>query len=102
MVTEAPAVVVRVKDDAGRVAVGLAAASEYQAPVLARLLTTIVWVPATVPEAALAETMFALEEVTDLSAKGPLREFSDCRSFWTAWVAVWMAVRAVVWLLRVV
>ena len=62
MVTEAPAVVVRVKDEEGRVEVGLAAASEYHAPVLARLLTTIVWVPATVPVAAVAETMFALEE----------------------------------------
>jgi len=101
MVTEAPAAVVRVKDEDGKAAVALAEESEYQAPVLARLLTTIVWVPVTVPVAAVADAMFALEEVTDLAARGPFRELSECISFWTAWVAVWIAVKAVVWLLRV-
>jgi len=102
MVTEAPAAVVRVKDEDGRVAVALAAESEYHAPVLARLLTTIVWVPVTVPVAAVADAMFALDEVTDLAARGPVRELSACISFWTAWVAVWIVVKAVVWLVRVV
>jgi hypothetical protein len=81
MVTDAPAVVASVKDDAGRVAVAVAAASEYHAPVVARLLTSIVCVPVTVPVAAVAETILELEEVTVRAAKGPLREFSDCMSF---------------------
>jgi hypothetical protein len=96
MVTEAPAAVVRVKDEEGNVAVALAAESEYQAPVLAKPLTTIVWVPVTVPVAAVADAMLALEETTDLAARGPVRELNACMSFWTAWVAVWIAVRAVV------
>ena len=62
MVTDAPAVVVRVKDEEGRVAVELAAASEYHAPVLAKLLTTIVWVPAAVPVVAVADLHFRVAE----------------------------------------
>jgi hypothetical protein len=101
MVTEAPAAVVRVNDEDGRVVVALAVESVYHAAVVARLLTTTVWIPVTVPVAAEADTMFALEEVTDLAARGPARELSACTSFWTACVAVWMAVSAFVWLVSV-
>jgi hypothetical protein len=41
-------------DDVGRPAVGLLSRLEYHAAVLARLLTTTVWVPVTVPVAAVA------------------------------------------------
>jgi hypothetical protein len=102
IVTEAPAVVERVKDDAGRIAVGLLAGSEYHDPVVARLLTTIVWLPAGVPAAAPAETIFEFEEIAVRADSGPVREFRFCKSVWTASVAFCMAVRAVVWLLSVV
>jgi hypothetical protein len=101
MVAERPAAVVRVTEDAPRVAVGLLSRLEYHAPVLARLLTTMTWLPATVPVAAVAVTSL-LEEVTVRAAKGPFRVFSDARSVATAVVAVWIAVRAVVWLVSVV
>ena len=56
MVAEVPAALVRVMDEEGRVAVGLVSRSEYHAPVVARLLTTTAWSPATVPVAAVAVT----------------------------------------------
>ena len=101
MVAERPAVVVRVMEDAGRVAVGLLARLEYHAPVLAKLLTTTTWLPATVPVAAVAVTSL-LEDVTVRAARGPVRVLSDARSVVTAVVAVWIAVSAVVWLVSVV
>jgi hypothetical protein len=101
MVAEWPDVVVSVKEDEGSVAVGLLARLEYHAPVLAKLLTTTTWLPETVPVAAVAVTSL-LEEVTVRAAKGPVRVFSDARSVATAVVAVWIAVRAVVWLVSVV
>jgi hypothetical protein len=55
-VTESPDAVVRVKDDVGSVAVGLDSTPEYQPAVVAKLLTTTVWVPVTVPVAAVAVT----------------------------------------------
>jgi hypothetical protein len=88
-------VVVSVKEDDGRVAVALVARSEYHAPVLAKPLTTTAWVPATVPAAAVALTSLE-DEVTVRFDKGPVRLFRACISFWTAVVAVCMAVRAVV------
>jgi hypothetical protein len=88
-------------DDVGRVAVELDSRLEYQAPEVATLLTTTVWEPATVPVAAVAVSSLVLEDVTVRFAKGPVRVFSDCISATTAFVAVWIAVRAVVWLVRV-
>jgi hypothetical protein len=101
MVAERPDVVVRVKEDEGSVAVGLLARLEYHAPVLAKLLTTTTWSPATVPVAAVAVTSLP-DDVTVLAARGPVRVFNDARSVATAVVAVWIAVRAVVWLVSVV
>jgi hypothetical protein len=101
MVLEAPAAVVMVSEEEGRVAVGLAARSEYQEPVTAKLLTTIEWLPATVPEAAVAATLL-LEDVTVRAARGPVRLFNDCKSFVSAVVAAWIAFRSVVWVLSVV
>jgi hypothetical protein len=101
MVAEWPAAVVIVTEEDGRVAVGLASRSEYHAPVLAKLLTTTTWSPATVPVAAVAVTSL-LEDVTVRAARGPVRVLSDARSVVTAAVAVWIAVSAVVWLVSVV
>jgi hypothetical protein len=100
-VVEVPDALVRVMEEEGRVAVGLVSRPEYHAPVLAKLLTTTTWSPATVPVAAVAVTS-PLEEVTVRAARGPVRVFSDARSVVTAVVAVWIAVRAVVWLVSVV
>lgn len=102
MVTGAPVPAVRVMDDAGRVAVALVARSEYQAPVVAKLLTTTVWLPATVPAAAVAVTSAVLEDVAVRCDSGPVRLFNDCKSVVTAVVAVWIAVREVVWPVSVV
>jgi hypothetical protein len=88
MVAVAPEFVVIVKEEVGRVEVGLASRSEYHDPALARLLTTTVCTPATVPVAAVAVRALMLEEVTVRAAKGPLRVFSDCMSDSTADVAV--------------
>ena len=102
MVTGAPVPAVRVKDDVGRVAVALVARSEYHDPVLAKLLTTTVWLPATVPAAAVAVTSAVLEDVAVRCDRGPFRLFNDCKSVVTAVVAVWIAVREVVWPVSVV
>jgi len=80
IVTAVPLAGVIVMDDVGRVAVELVSKLEYQAPVLAMLLTTTVWEPATVPEAAVAVTSLLAEDVTVRSDKGPVRLFSDCIS----------------------
>ena len=53
-VTDLPEAGINVMDDVGRPAVGLLSRLEYHAAVLARLLTTTVWVPVTVPVAAVA------------------------------------------------
>jgi hypothetical protein len=87
-VAVAPTVVVIVRDEVGNVAVALDSKSEYQDPVVARLLTTTVWVPETVPVAAVAVRSLLLEEVTVLAARGPVKVFSDCISVARASVAV--------------
>jgi hypothetical protein len=101
MVLEPPEALVMVMEEDGRVAVGLVSRLEYHAPVVARLLTTTTWSPATVPVAAVALTSL-LEDVTVRAARGPVRVFRDARSVVTAAVAVWIAVRAVAWLESVV
>ena len=88
IVTVAPALVVNVTDDDARGAVGLDSRSEYQAPVLARLLITTVCTPATVPVAAVAVRSFGSDEATVRAANGPARVFSDCMSVSRAAVAV--------------
>jgi hypothetical protein len=88
MVTAVPPAGVIVMDEVGRVAVELVSRLEYHAPVVARLFTTTVWEPATVPVAAVAVSSLVLEKVTVLLAKGPVRVFSDCISVMTAFVAV--------------
>lgn len=88
MVAVAPAVVVIVRDDVGKIAVGLDSRSEYQDPVVARLFTTTVWVPETVPVAAVAVRSLLLEEVTVLAARGPVKVFRFCISVARASVAV--------------
>jgi hypothetical protein len=100
MVEDSPLALVRVKEVAGRAAVGLASRSEYQAPVVARLLTTTLCVPATVPLAAVALTALDNDDVTVRAESGPLSVLSACMSLETACVAVCIAVSAVVWLLR--
>jgi hypothetical protein len=55
-VTESPEAVVSVNDEVESVAVGLDSLPEYQPAVVARLFTTIVWVPVAVPVAAVAVT----------------------------------------------
>jgi hypothetical protein len=87
---------VMVKDVEGSVVAALAERSEYQAPVLATLLTTTLWVPATVPLAAVAVTSELLEDVTVREAKGPVREFNDCMSVCIAVIAVCIAVSSLV------
>jgi hypothetical protein len=96
MVTAMPPGAVIVMDDVGKVEVELVSRLEYHAPEAARLFTTTEWEPATVPVAAVAVTSLVLEEVTVLLARGPVKVFSDCISVMTAFVAVWIAVRAVV------
>ena len=63
------------------VAVALDSRSEYHDPVVAGLVTTTVWTPATVPVAAVAVSSVLLEEVTVRAARGPVRVLSDCMSF---------------------
>ena len=88
MVAVAPAAVVIVRDEVGSVAVALDSKSEYQDPIVARLFTTTVWVPETVPVAAVAERSLLSEEVTVLAARGPVKVFKFCISVATASVAV--------------
>jgi hypothetical protein len=87
-VCERPDAVVKVKEDGGRAVVGSASALEYHAAVLARLFTTTVWVPETVPVAAVAVRSLLLEEVTVLAARGPVNELRFCISVARASVAV--------------
>jgi hypothetical protein len=87
-VTEAPPEVVSVNDDVGRFAVGLVSRSEYQPAVVARLFTTTVCVPETVPVAAVAVRSLVFEDVTVRAAKGPVSEFIVCISVCIASVAV--------------
>lgn len=101
-VTDLPEAGINVMDDVGRAAVGLLSRLEYHAPVLARLLTTTVWVPVAVPVAAVALRSLVFEDDTVLAASGPDRELRDCISVAIASVAVSIAVSAVVWLVRVV
>jgi hypothetical protein len=89
-------------DDVGRAAVGLLSRLEYHDPVLARLLTTTVWVPVAVPVTAVALRSLVFEDDTVLAASGPDRELRDCISVAIASVAVSIAVSAVVWLVSVV
>jgi EamA domain-containing membrane protein RarD len=77
IVTAVPLAGVIVMDEVGRVAVELVSMLEYQAPVLAILLTTTVWEPAAVPEAAVAVISLVLEDVTVRCDNGPARLFSD-------------------------
>jgi hypothetical protein len=88
MVAVAPAVVAIVRDEVGSIAVALDSKSEYHDPIVARLFTTTVCVPETVPVAAVAVRSLLSEEVTVLDARGPAKVFSDCISVATASVAV--------------
>jgi hypothetical protein len=88
--------------DVGNEAVGLLSILEYHDPVLARLLTTTVWVPVAVPVAAVAVRSLVFEDDTVLAARGPVRVLRDCISVARASVAVSIEVSAVVWLVRVV
>jgi hypothetical protein len=86
----------------GKAVVELVSSSEYHDPVVARLLTTTLWAPVTVPVAAVAVRYALLEEVTVRAAKGPVKLLSDSISVEIDSVAVWIAVNAVVWLVSVV
>jgi hypothetical protein len=101
-VTDLPEAGINVMDDVGRAAVGLLSRLEYHDPVLARLLTTTVWVPVAVPVTAVALRSLVFEDDTVLAASGPDRELRDCISVAIASVAVSIAVSAVVWLVSVV
>ena len=87
-VTDFPEAGINVMDDVGNGAVGLLSILEYHDPVLARALTTTVWVPVVVPVAAVAVRSLLLEEVTVLAASGPVKVFRDCISVARASVAV--------------
>lgn len=87
-VTDLPVAGINIMEDAGRLAVGLLSRLEYHDPVLARLLTTTVWVPVAVPVAAVAVTSLLFEELTILAARGPVRVFRFCMSVARASVAV--------------
>jgi hypothetical protein len=80
MVAEAPALVVMVRDDVGRVAVELDSRSEYHDPVVATLLITTLCTPPAVPVAAVALRSVVLEEVTVRAARGPVSVFRFCIS----------------------
>ena len=69
-----------VKLPAANGVVALATTPEAQELVLARLLTTTVWFPDALPEAAVALTMLELEELTVRADRGPIREFIACMS----------------------
>ena len=86
--TDLPEAGINVMDDVGREAVGLLSRLEYHAPVVARLLTTTVWVPVTVPVAAVAVRSLVSEDDTVLATSGPVRESRDCMSVEIASVAV--------------
>jgi hypothetical protein len=77
MVVVVPLAAVMVKLPAGNAAVGSATVFEAHDAVVARLLTTTTLSPEALPEAAVAETMLALEEVTVAADKGPVKLFSD-------------------------
>jgi hypothetical protein len=87
-VAEGPAVVVSVREEDGRASVGLDSRSEYHEPVAAKLFTTTVWVPVTVPVAAVAVRSLVFEEDTIRAARGPVRVFRFCMSVAMASVAV--------------
>jgi hypothetical protein len=100
-VCEEPEAVLIVNEEVGKAEVALDSRAEYQDPVVARLFTVTVWIPAAVPAAAVAVTSLP-EEVTLLAARGPSRVFRDCRSLDTDVVAFSIWVRAEDSLLRVV
>jgi len=102
IVAACPEVVVLVSAEDGKAVVELVSSSEYHDPVVARLLTTTLWAPVTVPVAAVAVRYALLEEVTVRAAKGPVKLLSDSISVEIDSVAVWIAVNAVVWLVSVV
>jgi hypothetical protein len=76
-----------VKDPAARGAIALGSRLEYHEPAAARLFTTTVWSPRTVPSAAVAVTSL-LEDVTVRADSGPVRVFSASISVAIAAVAV--------------
>jgi hypothetical protein len=86
--TDLPEAGINVMDDVGSEAVGLLSTLEYHDAVLARLLTTTVWVPVTVPVAAVAVRSLVFDDVAVLAASGPVKVFSDCISVARASVAV--------------
>jgi len=87
-VPDEPDLVVSVKEEVDRVAVGLDSRSEYHAPVSARPLITTVCVPATVPLATDALRRLLSDEVAVRAARGPVSEFRFCMSVARASVAV--------------
>jgi hypothetical protein len=80
MVVTVPLAPVMVKLPAARGVVALATGPEAQEAVVARPLTTTMWFPAVLPEAADAVTTLELEEVTVRADKGPVRELRACMS----------------------
>lgn len=80
MVAAEPPLFVIVKLSTGNVVDALATVLEEKDAVLARLLTTTTLFPGTLPEAEVAVTTLAFEDVTDVAANGPVKLLSACIS----------------------
>ncbi len=102
IVAAVPLLLVIVKLSDGRAAVALATVVEVKEAVLARLFTTTVLFPATLPDAAVAVTTLLLEDATVLADNGPVRLLSACISLSRLVVAVCICVKSEVWLWSVV
>jgi hypothetical protein len=95
MVEWVPELEVMVTLPVAMVADALLSELEYQDAVVARLFTCTECVPAVDPDAAVAVTALLLD-VAVRAASGPVRLFSELRSFSTVWVAVCIALMALV------
>jgi hypothetical protein len=102
IVVDVPLPVVIVKLPAGTRVEELANVAEVQEAVVARLVTTTSWFPAALPDAADPETTLEFEDVTAMADRGPAMLFKLCTSLSRFVASVWSAVKAVVWLWRVV
>jgi hypothetical protein len=88
IVAACPEVVVMVSAEDGKAVFELVSSSEYHDPDVARLLTTTLWVPVTVPVAAVAVRYELLEDETVRADNGPLKVLSESISVAMASVAV--------------
>ena len=70
---------------------------EYHEEVVARLLTSIAWVPVEAPGAVWAVTTLESEESAVIDANAPLRLFSEVKSFSSVVVCPLMVVRSFSW-----